>query len=242
MAARHPQNTNLTLHTQGLFQGLPAQLHRGPLIKEYLEQILRTICNALREHPRTFAVRVDLHLPDYFNYLEKAGTSVISRFTASLKAQVSADIESKSRKGLRVHPCTVRHIWAKEKNSSLLDHYHVVLFFNRDAYNRLGSLTADSGNIAARIKRAWASALGVDFVFVENLVQFAKNGTYCVNAGSVPDNRSASEIYWDDINGRSGRPLDIRSLESLFARLSYLAKADSKNYGDRSKSFDCSRA
>ncbi len=200
------------------------------------------LSNALNEHPRTFAVRVDLHLPEYFNCLEKAGTSVISRFTASLKAQVRADIESKSRQGLRVHPCTVRHIWAKEKSNGLQDHYHVVLLFNRDTYNRLGSLSAEKGNTAARIKQAWASAIGVDPVFVEGLVSFVTNGTYCVNAGSVPDNRSAEEIYQDDIQGGSGRPLDLRSVESLFARVSYLAKADTKNYGDRSKSFDCSRA
>ena len=36
----------------------------GPLNMDYIERIEETITRALREHPRTMAVRVDLRLPD----------------------------------------------------------------------------------------------------------------------------------------------------------------------------------
>jgi len=108
----------------------------------------------------------------------------------------------------------------KERNIALKDHYHVLLLLNRDTYHCLGDFAAEEGNMAARIKKAWASALGCDQTDIGGLVHFPKNPVYCVDANSG----SFEQEY-----------------QALFHRVSYFAKAETKNYGDRSRAFGCSR-
>jgi len=67
------------------FQGLPVNLHHGPLIHECLDCIHQTIMLSVLSWPRTFAFRVDLRLPANFPV---ADTAVISRFFTALKAQL----------------------------------------------------------------------------------------------------------------------------------------------------------
>lgn len=223
MNKRLPQNKNLTLLDQDNFNGLPVQSKYKPFVSNYLESIEQVIQKALSEHPRSCVIRVELRLPKRINCPDQPqeyDSKVISRFMDSLKAQIRANLYKRQKEDKRVHPSTVRHVWAKEKNESINDHYHVALFFNNDTYRGLGNVYFDDGNMAARIKKAWASALGVELFEVEGLVYFPKSCVYQVDANS---------------------PSFLKKNSNLFERLSYLAKSETKNYGDRSNAFGCSR-
>ena len=118
MNVRHQDNKNLVLLNGSDFKGLEV-LSNYPMAENHLASIQHVIDLALQEHGRSFAVRFDLHLPrrpDCIDFPNEYGTDVISRFIASFKAQVEADLHRKSMQGTRTHPCTVRYIWVKERN------------------------------------------------------------------------------------------------------------------------------
>lgn len=217
MSKRHTENANLVLYTQPHYKGFPVITSHGPLIENYLDRIYETIHCALREHPRVVGFRVDLRLP--LNY-EDLDTRIISRFIESLKAQIKADQMKSARMGSRKHFSRVRYVWVREQNSSQSWHYHVLILFNQDAYKWLGRYDKDEGNMSARIKRAWASALGWPLEQCKALVHFPDNPVYRINTNAAP--------Y-------------IIGLPDLFYRVSYFAKVNTKHYGDFSKQFGSSR-
>ena len=205
------------IYTQDTYNGFSLQKKHGDLVEHYLSRINDVFDNAIAEYPRTCAIRVDLRLPKN----EKGySTNVISKFIDSIKAQVNADLIKKKRSGGRERNCSVRYVWVKERNSSLKDHYHLILLFNNDVYNCLGSFTASSGNLSARIKKAWSSALGIDYDSAARLAHFPDNCVYKINLNS---------------------PSFDEDLDKLFHRVSYFAKTETKRCGDRSKNFGASR-
>lgn len=217
MNTRYTNNPNIHLHTSTEFNGLPVQTSHGDLAQEYLERIQLTINRSLQEHPRTLAIRVDLRVPNKFNgYLD---SGVIKRFIASLRKQISYDSEVKRNAGDRVHPCTVRYVWAKESTGSHF-HYHLVLFVNHDRFNCLGDYSATEGNLSARIRRAWASALGMSLEDTAGAIYFPDNCLYKLDVNAVDFN----EVY-----------------RSLLYRVSYLAKIKTKVYGNNDHTFGSSR-
>lgn len=60
---RHSQNSNLVLHYEPYYQGLPVQTRKGPLVEEYLGVLKHVIETALSEYRRVFAFRLDLRFP-----------------------------------------------------------------------------------------------------------------------------------------------------------------------------------
>ncbi|MBO2576334.1 inovirus Gp2 family protein [Shewanella algae] len=221
MQRRHPSNPNLIVVNCGQFQNL--SVYPKPLSKSYLEAIFRTLNASLNEHPRTFMVRFDLHLPQ-LNFIDSpmlCGTSVISRFFKSLNAKIQHDRESKRREGKRVHPCTLRYIWAKERAEAATDHYHVAIFLNNDAYSHLGCFGQSGRNLRTKIIEAWASAIGLDEYNCKGLVHFPL----------------AKPMYYLNCNDADFS----QEYESAFYRLSYLAKLETKHFGDRTRSFGCSQ-
>ncbi|QIR94354.1 inovirus Gp2 family protein [Vibrio alginolyticus] len=195
----------------------------------YLDRLRSVMNNALDEHPRTYAIRVDLRLPtlgDIFDCLSRDETvgynrnqkNVIKRFTESLSAKIKAQGRRKRRDGKRLYPCTVRYAWAKERDTSVNDHYHIALFFNKDRYHRLGDYKRH-GSLASMIIEAWASALDCDYEDCVRLVHFPKQHGYYL----VEKNEQFSQQYRD-----------------LFYRLSYLAKKRTKRYGEGSRCFGSS--
>ncbi|EPP5333813.1 inovirus Gp2 family protein [Vibrio harveyi] len=195
---------------------LPIYTDRGPLESSYLEAIKKTLDIALEQHPRTCAMRFDLHYPDRFDVMAIESNHV-SKFQESLKAIIAADLERKKKVGR----CKPRFVWVKEQNTSEKPHYHVVMLVNGDVYNQLGLFTQKQGNMAARIVQAWASALVVHPGDVECGVHFPDNPIYIV------DKRKTDSF--------------LSQYKELFYRLSYFAKKDTKQYGQRMKNFGCSR-
>ncbi|EPN2807642.1 inovirus Gp2 family protein, partial [Serratia marcescens] len=140
----------------------------GTLNKNYVKRIQDTITKALNEYPRVMVLRVDLRLPEIETGSYKNDSGIVTRFVVSLKAQIEADLLKKQHAAKRVHPCRVRHIWAREFNELGKKHYHVALLFNREAYAYPGSYTHTNGeythNLAMMIMEAWVRALGLNTV------------------------------------------------------------------------------
>lgn len=194
------------------FQGMRVQTGHGELDEKYLIKIDETIKLALNAYPRTSAMRVDLRYPKGYTVVEN---NHISKFIASFKAIIRADLNKKKR-----GKSTPRFIWVKEQDSSNHPHYHIVVFLNGNIYSNLGYFTAKEGNTAARIRQAWASALGVHIIDIDGAVYFTDNATYTLNKTD-----SNYKAQYDD----------------LFYRLSYFAKKATKHYGNGSKNFGSSR-
>lgn len=223
MPKRHPGNRNIILHTETTYKDLPVYTGRGPLAQNYLDRILETIQYALSAYPRVVGFRFDLHIP---THIAEMDNKVISRFFDSLKAQISVDLNRRSNASGRKRHTRVRYVWVREHAGAIFWHYHVLLLLNQDAYKWIGDYKAEEGNMAARIKNAWASALRLDVEQIGGLVHFVDNPIYHINT------ISGSDIYVDGSR--------IIGLEDLFYRVSYFAKVDTKNYGENNNHFGCS--
>lgn len=206
--------------------------NHGPLNQHYLQRIEETLKGALNIHPRLTVVRIDLRLPDNGSYsdnlLERdtpaffanTGPNLIKRFIASLKAQIEAEQYAKTKKGMRVHPCEVQQVWAKEYSKNHKNHYHVALMFNKDRYFVLGDYN-DHNSLGWMIIKAWASALGLSPEESATLAHFPENAVYHLNHNAPHD-------------------VFMKQLYPLLKRLSYLAKEKTKVYGTGQRNFGCS--
>ncbi|EBF8311780.1 inovirus Gp2 family protein [Salmonella enterica subsp. enterica serovar Tamberma] len=196
----------------------------GDHVVEYKESIIKTVHKAVLDHPRTLAIRVDLHDPAILDNGDTitcfANTEdAISRFTRSLKAKLSADTQRKQREGKRVYPNTLRYAWVREYSQPGKRHYHAILFLNKDAYYHLGDYSLDHNTLRTMIITAWYSALGLPHEDHSHLVQFPDNRIYFLDREKV-------------MNGRY--PGDF------IERVDYLTKGKSKSFEDGYRSFGCS--
>lgn len=227
---RHPDNSNLSLHYDGTFEGLPVMIEKGPFIQEYLSALKRTVELAMVEYPRVLAFRVDLRLPQDIELPDYAYTNqVISRFFESFTKKIQYH---QKRVGERCYArgCKVRYVWSREVPQGGRPHYHVLILLNRDAYYTVGRLHSEKVNMIDRLQEAWASALGLPVWLVEESVHIPDNSTYRIDLR--PRERK--------VKG-SDRKVLVDELPLLFHRASYLCKVATKSYGDRQRGFDTSR-
>lgn len=217
---RVPDNKNLTLHHDPVFRWTPVRVSSGPLIKEYLEKLYQTVVLSLRDHPRTFAFRVDLRIPYWMD--SESFPELIERFQQSLRAKVNYDrLQAKSRsKTGYAHHSRVRFVWAREIGKEDKPHFHVLILVNRDAYFRIGRLDSEERNLGDLVQQAWASALAVPLDAIYGLVQFPKEtDAYHLMCLDPDDPEFRRLMFWE----------------------SYLCKYQTKQYGDRRRSFGYSR-
>lgn len=217
---RVPDNTNLKLYYEPVYRGVPVKVHNGPLIKEYLDKLYQTVVMSLRDHPRTFAFRVDLRIP----YWMDAGyfPELIERFQQSLRSKVYYDrLQARNRsKSGYAHQSRVRFVWAREIGQEGKPHFHVLILVNRDAYFRIGRLDSQEKNLSSLVEQAWASALGVPLDAVSGLVHFPpESEAYHLMSLDPDDSDFRRLMFWE----------------------SYLCKYQTKHYGDRRRSFGYSR-
>lgn len=191
-----------------------------PLVIPYLDAIEKVMLAACTEHKRTFAVRIDLRLPTHSNTINLNSNKVCTRFIASLESQIKADTKRKAREGKTPHRCNIRYIWAREQNTAHHQHYHCVLFFNKDRYHCTGKIDVESDNLFTRIVKAWASALSLPVDDTIELVHLPQNAHYYLDAKS-------SNFTHD--------------YHALYYRLSYLAKLNTKQYGSGQRCFGYSQ-
>lgn len=200
----------------------------GLLNRNYVKRIQDTITKTLNEYPRTMILRVDLRLPEIELGSHSTDSGLITRFVVSLKAQIEADLLKKKNAGKRVHPCRVRHIWAREFNQCGKKHYHVALLFNREAYAYPGSYSPTDGNyshnLALMIMEAWVRVLGLNselnYQQYYSLVEFPANGYYHLSKKGNDFTTQHSDVT---------------------DRVNYLAKEYSKDNSDGQRNFGCSQ-
>lgn len=214
---RHPDNNNLRLHYDKIYEGLPLMFDKGPFVREYLANLKRTIDSAMEEYARVLAFRVDLRLPQDSTYTNR----VISRFTESFTRKIRYDQDRLRKRGRYARDCNVRYVWAREMGESGRQHYHVVILLNRDAYYTVGRLGSERVNMISRMEESWASSLGISDKQVKGLVHIPENAEYRVDRNVHPD--------------------DEDELPELFHRASYLCKAATKSYKGRQRGFGTSR-
>ena len=200
----------------------------GPLNFNHINRIQDTLNKSVNEYPRTMCLRIDLHLPaDNINN-HNADSTLITRFIISLKAQVEADLQRKVCAGKRVHPCRIRHMWAREFNPDGKKHYHLVLLFNKDTYAYPGSYYCKEDgyvhNLSLMIMEAWVRTLNlhtqVNYQQHYSLVHFPGECYYHLNTNS----QSFNTDYC-----------------AAMDRIIYLAKEHSKIGTDRQRNFGCSQ-
>ncbi|MCL1077052.1 inovirus Gp2 family protein [Parashewanella spongiae] len=224
-----PQHPKHKLIIKDWFEELPIQQLLADSEERYLAQTLNTLNKAVMHYPRTYALRVDLRLPSLFVpqhkrhrdevYEVPVSERLMKRFIESLRAQIEALDRRRQRLGKRKYSCRIRYVWCRERHRSLVDHFHLVLFFNKDRFNTLGN-HQNQYSVLSLIQRAWARALGEQEQEVKTLVHF-------------PDNHS----YWI----KDGKPGWEQDYSVLFNRLSYFAKKRTKPRGEGKRCFGCSR-
>ncbi|MDE1348524.1 inovirus Gp2 family protein [Vibrio aestuarianus] len=228
---KHPTNKNLTIIEAATYNGLPLIVNTRhntyyPYIEQYLESNKRVMDDALSTHPRTLAVRVDLHFPpNYFDpdYPRYNSKPEISRFIESFKSKQNSLIVKRRRNGSRAHPSFPSYIWAKEYDNEVKAHYHLIIFLNNDTFRRLGAKTTpnEASPLVNIIVEAWESALNISYRKAWNLVTIPDNASYKLKQVTSPEE---DNVY-----------------RNLFKRLSYFAKENTKTYGDRQKNYSCSQ-
>jgi hypothetical protein len=201
----------------------------APFNYRYLRKLAGVIFKAVSEHPRTTAIRIDLHLPDYqdtgdsISCIVNLNQGLMTRFIEALNVRIQTFLKNKAQVGMRPYPCTLRYVWVKETGNSNKPHWHVVLFVNKDAFKGPGNYTGQDRNLASMIQAAWSSALGLPLaVEYLTLVTFPKKLSYYLNAKNIA-------TYQD-------------SYDDLMFRLSYMAKERTKVYSRSERSFGCSQS
>ena len=130
MKKRHSSNTNLQLHYEPVWEGLPVLARPDrPLAVNYLKPIRSTLDRALNEHPRTCVIHFVARLP--YGWSGPKG-GLASGFIKSLRSQIRCDLKRKRGQGKRVHDCQVRMIWCREFGGEGQPHYHIAIMV-RDA-------------------------------------------------------------------------------------------------------------
>ena len=207
------RNKNATISRYSSYEGLQVIKGNGPLIPEYLDKIKQTFDLATAEYKSITLVRVDLHFPSNMSQpeIDSLGTDVISRFWASLKAQMDNYVWSK-----------LRYVWCMEEGAADYDrvHYHIALLVNWEVFKSLGDYGANKGCMAGMVNESWSRALRSPYVEVSGSVTFPRNNPHYIKT---------------DENGV------IHGYERAFHRVSYFAKSSTKHFGKHRRHFGCSR-
>lgn len=184
---------------------------------EYQAINFNTTLKALEVHPRLFVVRCDLRFPEV-ETLAQTDSRVITRFFASLKAKIRADLKRKEKAWRRKLSCNLNYVWVREYGDvNGKKHYHILLFLNKDVYHSLGDYLAITGNLSAMIRQAWLSATNLNHPDFFPLVEFGR--TFYLDKNSA----------------------DIRfQIQGVLVIADYLAKNLTKRYGDGERSIGSS--
>ncbi|ELB2120014.1 inovirus Gp2 family protein [Vibrio parahaemolyticus] len=212
------------------YKGLEVLYPVSELNTHYLDRIILTMSKALKDYKRVHALRLDLRLPvsdsekDILRRDEILNNTfnqknIIKRFFESLKAKIKAQEKRMKASEKRVYPCHLRYVWCRERNKSDNDHYHLVLFFNKDRYFSSGYRDNEE-SLVRLIMDAWSSALGEYVDNADRLVQLVYKGTHYLDQNKY------------DFENK---------YQALFTRLSYFAKNRTKHYGEGKRCFGTSQ-
>ncbi|OEG75176.1 transposase [Shewanella colwelliana] len=186
-------------------------------IDSYLSTFERVLQQQFACNNRITCIRLDLRLPNNIHYEDP---KVISRFIDAFKERLSAWRNHRIKLGKHPHPLGFGYAWVRERNKSHNWHYHLVLFFNKDAFAHLGYLDLNRDNLYSRIVEAWSSALGMLDIEVKPLVHIPRNAVNYLNTNST-------EFY--------------DQLDDFWNQFTYLAKVATKDINDGNRNIGYSR-
>lgn len=193
--------------------------------RDNMEKILSVSNNAMECHTRVFAFRVDFHFPKMafwemlFAISPDYGGDSINVFAAEFNKLIGNDIVNRRSNGKRVHPTTVRYIWAREQTAdAALPHFHLLIFLNRDTYFKLGRFDSAEMNLANKVRMAWFKALSDDDVTI----------AFCIENGLVHFPKNPEYHFGKD---------DEEQYLNMLMRAAYLAKEDTKRRGEGYRCF-----
>lgn len=214
------RNTNLTYTRKWRYRGLQVLHERGPLITQYLDDILETMNKALDEFPEIVVYRFELRFPHWIdtNDIGELSPDLITKFWASLVSQLKACVERLNRNGCNTPFSKLRNIWCKElPRMDWAQHYHCALVIDSSLFDLLCQVLQE-GVFELLVKEAWARVIKVPVYEAPQAVWIPENNIYYVSKG------------------------DPNSYVDAFHRLSYLAKSSTKNYDDGSQWFGSTRS
>ncbi|TOJ24067.1 inovirus Gp2 family protein [Vibrio parahaemolyticus] len=208
-------NNACKLHINGM--PLSFNTSKGALEPKYLRKTKKTFDYALSQYPRTRLMRFDLHYPDGYPVNGVTGKQ-ITKFQESFKAIMCAYLKRKKHN----RHSQPRFIWCREIVTSVHPHYHVAVLLNGDVFQGIGPYDDLTGEyVSGMVAKAWASAIGITVGQASGAIFFPNNGTYEINK------RLDTETFYNQYN-------------QAFYRVSYLAKLESKPFGDKGKNFHSS--
>lgn len=177
-------------------------------IESYLSVFERVLHQQLECNNRITCIRLDLRFPKVSIYQDP---KVISRFIDALKARLNVWKSQHATQGKHHHRIGFSYVWARERAGSYNWHYHLVLFFNKDAFAHIGAFDLNRDNIYSRIVGSWASALNMADIDVKSLVHISSNAITYLDANSA------------EFHGQ---------LNSFWKQFTYLAKVATKYIND----------
>ncbi|PHI30971.1 inovirus Gp2 family protein [Budvicia aquatica] len=198
-------------------------MNHGLLNKYHLNRFEEVIQRTLKDTSRVMAFRLDLRLPDGALDIDK-DSAVITRFFASLRAQIKAHELRNKKRGIRVYPCNLQYLWVREfgleKNKK---HYHLLILVNKDAYyspgDISGKLDTKRGVLTLMAIKAWLRALKLSDESYRSLV-YLPSAYYHLKKQEGLN----SQVYRD-----------------LIYHTSYMAKLATKSSEDGERNFGCSQ-
>lgn len=202
---------------------LPILHKQGGMYTAYLNSNRALIECISRCYSKVFAFRVDLRLPDGYNYYD---TNLITRFFSSFKAMMKADYLAKKRvSNSYVHHTGVYYVWVREEGSRGKPHYHVCILLNGNAHRSVGKFQDNRSNLFNKVNHAWTSALNThcddgSLWPTDGLASFSPSGSYMLNRTKPDFNYNVMELN---------------------KRLSYFAKVTTKPRGDGIRCYGTSR-
>ncbi|WP_108944160.1 inovirus Gp2 family protein [Shewanella halifaxensis] len=186
-------------------------------IDNYLSCFERVLQQQFACNNRVTCIRLDLRFPNNIHYEDP---KVITRFIEAFKARLRVWKGSRIKTGKYKHPLGFGYVWVRERNESHNWHYHLVLFFNKDAFAHIGAFDLNRDNMYSRIVGAWSSALGMLDIEVKTSVHIPKNAISYLDLNS-------DEFY--------------EQLDSFWQRFTYLAKVATKDINDFNRNIGCSQ-
>lgn len=217
MVEVHPVHRHLKVTYANEYEGIDLMTAHAPYVVAYLDRLRGVISTALQAHAKIFAVRVDLRLPARYVDQPDYDNRVLEDFVRSLRARIDGERQRRAAHCSSVASCPVRYVWAREQVAADQPHYHLLLVFNGNFYQSLGSYDPRVDNLASFIVKSWATALGRELDVALPLVHWPHHCAY------KTDRYNAS------------------STAALLARASYLCKMQTKVLDDGMHSFGASR-
>ncbi|MEL7798102.1 MULTISPECIES: YagK/YfjJ domain-containing protein [Idiomarina] len=218
---RSKYNPNHILCYGSRYKGFDMWKQNAPYIEQYLDKLYEVFQRSFYNHPRTLVVCFDLHLPFYSQH--SLVRNPITEFIENIKRGIKSYQLKQQREKKRIHHTQIEYVAKVEQTiESPLEHYHVVLFLNKDTFYNVGNLShEDRTQLGRIIRHAWLKVHGISTDSTAALLHASNPVSYSLEGPLTCLNKQH---------------------EVVFKRISYLCKEATTKYQGRHQSFYSSNA